>query len=91
MAGILTACTEFVGAVALGARVTDTIKDSIIDIDRFKGKPGTLMLAMCCAEFGSSAWLAIANYISWPVSTTQIIVGALIGVGIATHANIHWE
>lgn len=77
--------------MALGARVTDTIKDSIIDIDRFQGKPGTLMLAMCCAEFGSSAWLAIANYIGWPVSTIRIIVGSLMGVGIAAQANIHWE
>jgi PiT family inorganic phosphate transporter len=90
-AGILATCTEFVGAVALGARVTDTIKDGIIDINRFDGKPGTLMLAMGCAEFGSAAWLTMANYMGWPVSTTQTIVGALVGVGLATQASIHWE
>lgn len=90
-AGILAACTEFVGAVALGERVTDTIKDGIIDISRFKGNPGTLMLAMGCAEFGSAAWLTIANYMGWPVSTTQTIVGALIGVGFASQTDIHWE
>lgn len=90
-AGMLAACTEFVGAVALGQRVTDTIKSSIIDIDRFKGNPGTLMLAMGCAEFGSATWLTFANYLGFPVSTTQTIVGALVGVGFATQANIHWE
>lgn len=90
-AGILAACTEFVGAVALGSRVTDTIKDGIIDISRFEGNPGALMLGMACAEFGSAAWLTIANYMGWPVSTTQTIVGALIGVGFASQTNIHWE
>ncbi|KAJ6059659.1 hypothetical protein N7444_003298 [Penicillium canescens] len=90
-AGILAACTEFVGAVALGQRVTDTIKDGIIDISRFKGNPGTLMLAMGCAEFGSAAWLTLANYIGFPVSTTQTIVGALVGVGFAAQTDIHWE
>ena len=37
--GFLSMCTEFIGAVALGARVTDTIKNDIIDIDRFIGNP----------------------------------------------------
>lgn len=90
-AGILAVCTEFVGAVALGDRVTDTIKDGIIDIARFEGKPGAFMLAMGCAEFGSAGWLTIANMMGWPVSTTQTIVGALIGAGLASQANIHWE
>ena len=35
-AGILATITEFVGAVALGSRVTDTIKNGIINIDRKK-------------------------------------------------------
>lgn len=90
-AGILATCTEFVGAVALGERVTDTIKDGIIDINRFTGKPGALMLAMACAEFGSATWLTIANYNGWPVSTTQTIVGALVGAGLAAQADVHWE
>ena len=47
--GPLAIITEFVGAVALGARVTSTIKNGIIDIDRFEGHPGALMLVMGCA------------------------------------------
>lgn len=89
--GILAACTEFVGAVALGARVTDTIKSGIINIDRFEGKPGALMLAMGCAEVGSACWLLVATRMGWPVSTTQTIVGALCGVGFAAQTAIHWE
>lgn len=88
--GPLAFVTEFVGAVALGARVTDTIKNGIITIDRFTGNPGTLMLAMGCAEVGSASWLTFATFMGMPVSTTQTIVGALIGVGFASQSDIKW-
>lgn len=89
--GILAVITEFVGAVALGSRVTDTIKSGIIAPDRFMGKPGTFMLAMGCAEVGSAFWLMFATNNGWPVSTTQTVVGALVGVGFASQADITWE
>lgn len=89
-AGGLAAITEFVGAVALGDRVTDTVKNSIISINRFKGRPATLMLAMGCAEVGNATWLAIANRVGFPVSTTQTVVGAIIGVGFASQSPITW-
>ncbi|KKY29060.1 putative phosphate-repressible phosphate [Phaeomoniella chlamydospora] len=88
--GFLSMITEFVGAVALGARVTSTIKNGIISIDRFEGRPGALMLAMGCAEVGSATWLMLATSLGWPVSTTQTVVGALIGVGFASQSDIKW-
>lgn len=39
-AGVLSMVTEFVGAVALGSGVTNTIKNKIMDINRFKGSQG---------------------------------------------------
>lgn len=89
--GFLATITEFVGAVALGSRVTDTIKNGIIDIGRFEGRPGVLMLAMGCAELGNAVWLITATGLGFPVSTTQTIVGSLIGVGFATQASITWS
>lgn len=89
--GFISMCTEFIGAVALGARVTGTIKNDIIDIDRFTDKPGVLILAMACAEAGSATWLMVATRTGFPVSTTQTIVGALIGVGFASQASISWS
>lgn len=89
--GFLAMITEFVGAVALGNRVTNTIKNGIISIKRFNGKPGSLMLAMASTEFGSASWLAIATSVGYPVSTTQTIVGALIGVGFAADSPVVWE
>jgi PiT family inorganic phosphate transporter len=89
--GPLAFLTEFFGAVALGERVTDTIKNGIITIDRFQGNPGTLMLAMGCAEVGSASWLTFATFMGMPVSTTQTIVGALVGVGFASQSEIKWN
>ncbi|ETI26727.1 hypothetical protein G647_10172 [Cladophialophora carrionii CBS 160.54] len=88
--GFLSMITEFVGAVALGARVTSTIKNGIISIDRFEDRPGVLMLAMGCAELGSATWLMVATGLGFPVSTTQTVVGALIGVGFAAQSPIKW-
>jgi sodium-dependent phosphate transporter len=89
--GGLSAITEFVGAVALGRRVTGTIKNSIISINRFNGNPGALMLAMGCAEVGNATWLMVATGLGFPVSTTQTVVGALIGVGFACQSPITWK
>lgn len=46
---------------------------------------------MGCAEVGSATWLLFATRHGMPVSTTQTIVGALIGVGFASQAAITWE
>ncbi|KAJ9636812.1 hypothetical protein H2201_003064 [Coniosporium apollinis] len=88
--GFLSAITEFVGAVALGARVTGTIKNGIINLDRFVEAPATLILIMACAETGSATWLMVATKYGFPVSTTQTVVGALVGAGIAAQANVKW-
>ena len=78
------------GAVALGKRVGDTIKNGIMDLDHFKDKPATLLLGMACAEFGSATWLIIATKSGFPVSTTQTVVGAIVGVGYASQASVTW-
>lgn len=42
------------------------------------------MLGMMCALIGSSTWLTIATSIGLPVSTTHCIVGAVVGMGVAS-------
>lgn len=89
-AGILAMFTEFFGAVVLGGRVTGTIKNGIIDINRFTGTPAALVLTMGCVEFGSASWLMLATKVGFPVSTTQTVVGALVGAGISSGAQVSW-
>ncbi|KAF7713401.1 Uncharacterized protein PECH_001341 [Penicillium ucsense] len=89
-AGVLATITEFIGAIALGQQVTSTIRSGVFSIDRFLDSPGVLIMAMVVAEIGSSIWLAVCTYLGFPVSTTQSIVGALIGVAIASDLPVHW-
>ncbi|KAJ5264248.1 hypothetical protein N7505_008169 [Penicillium chrysogenum] len=89
-AGILATITEFIGAIALGQQVTSTIRSGVFSVDRFLDSPGVLIMAMVVAEVGSSIWLTVCTYLGFPVSTTQSIVGALIGVAIAAELPVHW-
>lgn len=86
---ILAAIMEFLGAVLVGNRVSDTIRKKIVKTDTFEDDPTVLMLGMAIALVGSSVWLSIATAIGMPVSTTHSIVGAVIGVGIAAKGADH--
>lgn len=81
---VIASITEFTGALAVGARVADTIRTKVIKIDQFKDEPSILMLAMTCALIGSSVYMTIATRYGLPVSTTHSIMGGVIGVGVAT-------
>lgn len=89
-AGILACFTEFLGAVALGAKVTSTIKSGVFGPAKFQPAPATFMLVMGCAEVGSATFLTIATFLGMPVSTTQTVVGALAGAGIAAQTPLKW-
>lgn len=77
------AVCEFLGAVLVGARVADTIKNGIIKAAVFHGNPGMQLLAFTVALATSASWLTIATRYSWPVSTTYSIISAVAGVGVA--------
>ncbi|KAF9462248.1 sodium:inorganic phosphate symporter [Collybia nuda] len=80
---LAAAICEFLGAVLVGARVADTIKNGIIKISVFEGNAGVQLLAFVCAITVSASWLTVATRMSWPVSTTYSIVAAVAGVGVA--------
>ncbi|GAA6055408.1 hypothetical protein JCM3770_006976 [Rhodotorula araucariae] len=82
-ATLAAAVMEFAGAVAVGARTADTIKNGIISSSIFRGDPGVQLLAFTCALVTSATWLMICTRYSWPVSTTYSIVSAIAGVGVA--------
>lgn len=89
-AGILATICEFIGAIALGQGVTSTIRSGVFSVRPFQNSPGVLIEAMVVAEIGSATWLTICTRLGFPVSTTQSIVGALIGVGIASNISVNW-
>jgi len=67
---LVASVMEFGGAVLVGGRVADTIRNKIVKVDAFTHQPAVLMLGMVCALVGSSTWLTIATAIGMPVSTT---------------------
>ncbi|WOO85922.1 Phosphate-repressible phosphate permease pho-4 [Vanrija pseudolonga] len=89
---MLAAVCEFLGAVLVGAKVTGTIKNGIIQLAMFRENAGIEMLAFTCALAASATWLMIATKNSWPVSTTYSIVSALAGVGVAVSgpSGVQW-
>ncbi|KAK6974950.1 phosphate transporter [Favolaschia claudopus] len=80
---LIASAMEFTGSMAVGARVSETIRTKVISTKLFAGNPAVLMLAMVCAVIGSSTYLTIATRFGMPVSTTHSIMGGVIGVGIA--------
>ncbi|MEN8374114.1 MAG: inorganic phosphate transporter [Gemmatimonadota bacterium] len=96
---ILAAIFEFLGALLVGSHVTDTIRKGIVEVSLFAptgpaGADGPLLLAlgMLAALISAGAWLHVATHLALPVSTTHSIVGAVVGIGVATFglAGVDW-
>ena len=80
----LVACIfEFIGVVALGSNVTDTVRKKMIDVKLFTHDPYVLATGMSFVNVGSGLWVLLATVLSMPVSTTHSVVGAVLGIGIA--------
>ncbi|WVW85241.1 hypothetical protein I302_107279 [Kwoniella bestiolae CBS 10118] len=81
---ILGTIFEMVGAIAVGARTADTIKNGIIPNSAFRGDAGVQMLAFTCALAAASSWVMWCTRHSAHVSSTYSLVSAVAGVGVAT-------
>ena len=83
---------EMVGAITVGARTADTIKNGIIPIEAFKDNAGVQMLAFTCALAGASTWVMWCTRHSTHVSSTYSLISSVAGVGVATAgaANVEW-
>lgn len=80
---VLGTIFEMVGAITVGARTADTIKNGIIPTDAFKGDAGVQMLAFTCALAGASTWVMWCTKHSAHVSSTYSLISSVAGVGVA--------
>ncbi|GCB63580.1 hypothetical protein scyTo_0004450 [Scyliorhinus torazame] len=76
---ILATIFETVGSVLLGARVSETIRKGIIDVETFNSSQQVLMAGSVSSMFGSAVWQLLASFLKLPISGTHCIVGATIG------------
>ena len=75
---------EMLGAITVGARTADTIKNGIIPNSAFQDNAGVQMLAFACALAAASSWVMWCTRHSAHVSSTYSLVSAIAGVGVAT-------
>ncbi|XP_072913129.1 sodium-dependent phosphate transporter 1-like [Hemitrygon akajei] len=76
---ILATIFETLGSVLLGAKVSETIRKGIIDVNLFNSSQQVLMAGSVSAMFGSAVWQLLASFLKLPISGTHCIVGATIG------------
>lgn len=90
---ILGTIFETLGAMLLGAKVSDTIRKGIIDIAPYNGTEEVLMVGNVCALSGSCIWMLVATMMRMPVSGTHSIVGATMGFALVAHGTlgVNWK
>jgi sodium-dependent phosphate transporter len=83
---------EMLGAITVGARTAETIKNGIIPNSAFRGDAGVQMLAFTCALAAASSWVMWCTRHSTHVSSTYSLISAVAGVGVATvgAAKVQW-
>lgn len=79
---ILASIFETVGSALLGAKVSETIRKGLIDVDMYNTTQHLLMAGSVSAMFGSAVWQLVASFLKLPISGTHCIVGATIGFSL---------
>ncbi|QIX00699.1 hypothetical protein AMS68_006216 [Peltaster fructicola] len=89
---VLATVFEFLGALTVGARTADTIKNGIIPLSAFQNNAGVQMLAFTCALAAASMWVMWCTRHSAHVSSTYSLISAVAGVGVALAgaSNVNW-
>ncbi|GAQ79899.1 hypothetical protein KFL_000400430 [Klebsormidium nitens] len=77
---MIAAVCEFLGALLLGAGVTDTVKNKIANVGLFTNTPELLMMGMLAVMIMAAFWDNFACHLELPVSTTHTTVGAIVGM-----------
>jgi PiT family inorganic phosphate transporter len=85
---LIAAVFELAGAVLVGGHVTDTVRQGIVEPGAFAAEPMQLVIGMFSSLVAAAAWLHLATWRGWPVSTTHAIVGAIAGFGVVAAG---WE
>ena len=95
---VLAGMANFLGATSMSGEVTDTIRKGIVDLAEFEGdgrhRRLSLMLVMLTAMMGAVTYIGLATKVAMPVSSTQAILGGLVGAVIAkdkSRSGVRWR
>jgi len=89
---VLAAIFELAGALLAGGNVTRTLSEGLVAPSAVANDAMLLAVGMTCCLIAASIWLHFATSFGWPVSTTQTIVGAMLGFGLWLGGNegVQW-
>jgi len=83
---LIIAAIANLGGALLSTGVAVTVAKSIID-----PPPGTAGMAVVLAALaGAIAWNFITWYFGLPSSSSQALIGGLVGAGLASSSTVHW-
>ena len=82
---LLAAVMNFVGAL-LGQEVAHTVSDTIAPPS---GNAG--LIVVLAGLLGAIAWNLITWYFGLPSSSSQALIGGLVGAALAAGATVHWQ
>ncbi|XP_021230594.1 sodium-dependent phosphate transporter 1 isoform X1 [Numida meleagris] len=90
---ILASIFETVGSMLLGAKVSETIRKGLIDVEMYNATQKLLMAGSISAMFGSAVWQLVASFLKLPISGTHCIVGATIGFSLVAQGQkgVKWS
>ncbi|XP_071943785.1 sodium-dependent phosphate transporter 2-like [Antedon mediterranea] len=80
---ILASIFETLGAILIGAKVSDTIRKGLFDPTLYEDDPLLLMVGQISALLAATIWIFIATALKLPVSGTHSSVGAVLGYHLA--------
>jgi PiT family inorganic phosphate transporter len=81
---VISIVANALGATLAGGYVTGTISKGIISPSLFTHDPDILMIGMFASLIAAGVWVNLATYFALPVSTSQAIVGAIVGFGVVS-------
>ena len=82
---ILAAVMNFVGAF-LGQKVAKTVSDVIVPPSGTEG-----LIVIFAGLLGAIIWNLITWYLGLPSSSTQALIGGLVGAALAAGTTVHWN
>ena len=83
-AALLVAAFAIIGAMLQGQHVMKTISKGIVSADLD-------YLAVCVALISSGFFVTLATFYRIPTSTSQAIVGGVVGIGLAVGADVNFR
>ena len=82
---VIAFVAEMGGATLMGATVSKTVKDGVVNTKKFEKNVSRFMWGMIVALISTAGWLALATWKKLPVSTTHSIIGAVMGFGLVEY------